>query len=374
MNPWPAVFSQSVFAGIFLAWLTTFDTGPFRHVALALVVAQALFVVGVLAEYFHELGKRRPVQAGDQVSVARPEGRVRRSGWRRRRDLLVGLEILLVIGAPVAGFAAAGTIDPSTGTDSIWVTSLGIVVACVATFLSVVFSSSLMDWFYVRPRRDGLVCLPPCWNPKDERWYRVTRTWIRHRMYADIAFVLLVPVIAALVVWNLGTNGSVGSWTLRGIGIAFTLAALATRYGWSRVRTGVDAVSRSGLTFQLGQTISWRLQDADRADVLDLQGGSALGLQFRFGVGRSKKRPPRDEYWTGTGAYVFDVSTKDATVLFAARRRDGALAESEKLPIDGLLRAGSVQRPRHVQYCGLKSLGGACRGLNPDCERDLDRK
>lgn len=379
MNPWPTLFIQSLTAGVVLSGLAALDRGPFQAIAAVFAALLGVCAVALGSVYFFRVFfgwlRRRQLSESDMGGghSRLDSSSVSRTRWRRHRDPLVVFETALAVVPPLTVVLALG--HDRIGGMSVWYSSLGIVLAASSAFFAIVFASSLVDWFVIRPRRDGLICLPPCWDPENEhRWYRVTRTWFRHRMIADLAFALLFPVTGVVIVFHLGTNTSGSGWLTRGIGLVFTLGTFGTRYAWRRVRTGATAVSNSGLTFRLGQTISWKLRDADRPEVFDLSGGSLMGIQLRFAVGRAHKRPPADEYWLGSGGFVLDVSTKEATIVHAASTRDGRRAPREKLPVARLLQEGCVTKRTDVKYCGIKALGGACRSLHPECERDPARR
>lgn len=78
-------------------------------------------------------------------------------------------------------------------------TAFAVIVGVVTLAVEICFLSSLVDWYYVLPRRDGLVCTPPCRTSADERWRRVTWFWFLHRFVAATA-VMASAYAAALCV------------------------------------------------------------------------------------------------------------------------------------------------------------------------------
>ncbi|MEO7895581.1 MAG: hypothetical protein ABIR57_15345 [Aeromicrobium sp.] len=381
MNPWPALFGQSAAAGLALELLASIDSRPFDAIAFVMILAYALGAMGLATSYAYALlrGRAQSLKSSaadgsrrDPRRVLSFGGPIHRTPWRKRRDNLVAAEVLWVAIAPLTllGLRHEGIL--SSWGESIWVTNIGILFVGLSTLLTIVFVSSLIDWFYVRPRRDGLVCLPPCWEPANERWYRVTRTWIRHRMIADLAFATFFPVTGIAIIFSLGSEGSVGSWVSRVVGFIFTLCGLATKYAWPRVKTGMTAVSNSGLTFHVGQTIGWRLREQDRPGSPKMRELKLFGLTAHFGVGRTYSIPS-DEFWEGSGGFVFDVSTKESKILRARSKHESSGIPSESLPVAGLLKEGAVTDRRETKYCGHKSRGGGCRQLHDECERDPSR-
>jgi len=82
--------------------------------------------------------------------------------------------------------------------DPLWAVMVGMTTGVMV----VCFISSLVDWYYVLPRRDGLVGSPPCRAPEEERWRRVTWFWFLHRFVAAVATIGGVYVIAiCLGIW-----------------------------------------------------------------------------------------------------------------------------------------------------------------------------
>lgn len=77
-----------------------------------------------------------------------------------------------------------------------------VVLIGVTAAIEICFVSSLVDWYYVLPRRDGLVGLPPCQAPAEERWQGVTWLWFLHRFVAAIAVMASAYLVAlALGFW-----------------------------------------------------------------------------------------------------------------------------------------------------------------------------
>jgi len=64
-----------------------------------------------------------------------------------------------------------------------------VVAAVLSGVMVICFLSSLVDWYYVLPRRDGLIGPPPCKAPEESRWQRVTWFWSVHRLIAAMAVI-----------------------------------------------------------------------------------------------------------------------------------------------------------------------------------------
>jgi hypothetical protein len=63
-----------------------------------------------------------------------------------------------------------------------------LAIAGGALFVLIMLSS-LIDWYYIRPRIDGVVCEPPCRSSGSDRWKRPTRWWYLHRGIVTLAYM-----------------------------------------------------------------------------------------------------------------------------------------------------------------------------------------
>jgi hypothetical protein len=90
----------------------------------------------------------------------------------RADDRFVAIEAAFAAGvAVIAG--AAGTIDAAT----LRVTrepAYGIGAGALTVMFTTLFASSLVDWYYVRPKSDGITRAPPCRSSGDDVWLAVT--------------------------------------------------------------------------------------------------------------------------------------------------------------------------------------------------------
>lgn len=115
---------------------------------------------------------------------ARSLGHLGRPLSRMSLDRLVGTEIAGAFVPPfLLALAVAIDMVPTMQID----TAFAVIVGIVTLAVEVCFLSSLVDWYYVLPRRDGLVCAPPCRTPANERWQGVTWFWFLHRFVAATA-------------------------------------------------------------------------------------------------------------------------------------------------------------------------------------------
>ncbi|MFL5818031.1 MAG: hypothetical protein ACJ76L_10570 [Conexibacter sp.] len=149
----------------------------------AIIVALMLTVVWLVmnATYAHALeGRRRSAGEDGGPNRQRQDRRVRRQA----------------VFAVVVGFAAgiAGSRLPD-----LWLWHdrqlLSVCFGALGALAWTVYASSLVDWYCIRPRLDGIVRRPPCCSSGDETWGDVTRLWYFHRGVAE--FLGIVAVIVA---------------------------------------------------------------------------------------------------------------------------------------------------------------------------------
>lgn len=74
---------------------------------------------------------------------------------------------------------------------------LTVGVAAVTAGWLVAYVSCFVDWYYVLPRRDGVIREPPCRSSGDPAWTTVTRVWYLHRAIAAV-LCALAAVVAAI--------------------------------------------------------------------------------------------------------------------------------------------------------------------------------
>lgn len=90
-------------------------------------------------------------------------------------------------------------------------------------FFEAMYLSSTVDWYYVRPRRDGVVMEPPCRTSMQPVWDVVTRRWYRHRCVTT--FVCYIAASAGVGFIALAIMGRGGSPTGLEVGAAFLASA-----------------------------------------------------------------------------------------------------------------------------------------------------
>lgn len=133
-------------------------------------------------------------------SGARPRARLQLEGpWHEPliKRSLVGVVVLPAVADAVVP-AAFGELSARDGATTVYAMHIA-----AATALGIVYLSSLIDWFYVRPRLQGFAARPmPCERSGHECWRGVTRVWLLHRLLAMLAFVIGLTVVVALAAYR----------------------------------------------------------------------------------------------------------------------------------------------------------------------------
>jgi len=122
----------------------------------------------------------------------------RPSPKRRRRDRRIRRQVLVAAAAGLVA-AVAGPLLESLWLwhdRKLWTIAFGALGVLAWT----IYASSLIDWYYVRPRIDGIVGEgPPCRTSGEPTWGNVTRLWHFHRGVADFVGILtLIVAFSAL--------------------------------------------------------------------------------------------------------------------------------------------------------------------------------
>lgn len=210
MSPRGAVLGLSIASAVFLS---------VTALLAAIWIPISLIVLGAICSILLNHGYARSLK-----SSRRPLSRV-------PLDHLVAIEILIAFAPPllVCGLLG-GRVISTFSVDPL----LAVGMGAIAGLMVICFLSSLVDWYYVLPRRDGLVGPPPCKAPQEERWARVTWFWYLHRFVAALAAIGGVYAIAiCLGLWinrrYPEISGDVG-------GAVPALLAVVTLFGRSYLR------------------------------------------------------------------------------------------------------------------------------------------
>ncbi len=237
MNP-RTVLWQSLATGAILALMIAFASPALAIWVSAIGLAPA---IALNAGYAHALGK------------------LGRSGRRIRGDHLVVAYVAIALLAPLTAAVLAQVAGVKPGL-AFWgfrhAEVEALLTACGALFV-VVLLSSLIDWYYIRPRIDGVVCAPPCLATKGQKapWKRVTRRWYIHRGLATFAYILFAIAVAVIVLLMLIREDHTAAELIGGIsGIAGLLLIFAGPY-----RNELPTVAKWALSpaFYLGDDLTF---------------------------------------------------------------------------------------------------------------------
>ncbi len=117
------------------------------------------------------------------------------------------------------------------------------IVAFAALWLGL-YASTLVDWYYILPRRDGLIGDPPCHGSRD-RWIGITRIWFTHRALAGVVGAAAIVVTTTAFAFKaFPAKDKVGSVLLTSAasGLVFT------RLLYGNLTTIGDVISRCCLS------------------------------------------------------------------------------------------------------------------------------
>jgi hypothetical protein len=228
MNP-GTVLGQSIAAGIALSALALLGEPVFAAGVAGAVLAWALFLNAAYAKRLGTRGRTKRRRRGD-------------SAIARQLALSGSLPLLVALGLLALSWDGAGAAGPFSAAE------IQGLVAVLAVMLAFWLASSHVDWYYIRPRIDGVITEPPCRTSRTTRWKGVTRNWYIHRAIASLVTmgtVVGVALITTLMLdreWPGGLSAlggfaaivSVGLWLMRDEIRAAgpTIAAIRTPRYW----------------------------------------------------------------------------------------------------------------------------------------------
>jgi hypothetical protein len=148
----------------------------------------------------------------------------RRSAARREGDHHVAAQALIATGIATATGAVGVVTNWTLMGDNM---NLAWALASLAVMGLVIYSSSLVDRYYIRPLVDGVVGEPPCRSSGNERWFSVTRIWYLHRAVAEILSTIAIAVAATALGLLLVPEEDTTAIPLAGIVVGVVVAASA---------------------------------------------------------------------------------------------------------------------------------------------------
>jgi hypothetical protein len=179
MNP-KTVLGQSIAAGLLLLALAAFGRPTLVIVLAGVGLTWAIALNLLYAAKLGTRGRTERRMTGDRAIA---------------RQLLVSYvtPIAASIGLLLAAWELELDLDPFTTSEVQGL--LGVAAATLVLWLA----SSHVDWYYIRPRVDGVLSDPPCRTSRDTMWKGVTRNWYIHRAVASAATMFAVVAVAGIV-------------------------------------------------------------------------------------------------------------------------------------------------------------------------------
>lgn len=239
MNPTGGILGQSIWLVGSLLVAAVFGGAAVRAWITWTVVAFVALALALVAKYF--------------VDVRNHDGNASRH-LRKSRDVVAVAEalvpaftwmVVLLIGAPVHT------------TSLVWSAPISVAAVCSTFTAAVVVLSSLIDWFFILPRRDGVVAEPPCRSTDWDFWRRKTETRFRHRMVAEATVMGLCIVTPIAVGISLFVTKAADLGSIRAvIGVAFSIGGIAGLYSKRRILHGLKLAIR-GPNFAMGDTLTY---------------------------------------------------------------------------------------------------------------------
>jgi hypothetical protein len=174
------------------------------------VLGASLAAVGLVAAVLLNVGYARALDT---------KGRPRR---RVLGDHLVAAYVAGGLLAPFIGSVAAAAmgIHPVVRFWGFSHTEIEVLLATSSALSITSLLASLADWYYIRPRVDGLVLEPPCRASDRQKmyWKRVTRRWLLYRGFVAFAYTAFVLTVAIVVMGMAVRQYPAGAATIGGLG------------------------------------------------------------------------------------------------------------------------------------------------------------
>jgi hypothetical protein len=257
-------------------------------------------------------------------SKGRPKRRRHGDQWVARYAAF-GFGVPLVVGVvlDLAGY------DPSVHVWDFTLAETSTLAIAGGTLFVLIMLSSLIDWYYIRPRIDGVVCMPPCRSSGSETWKGPTRWWFLHRGLATLAYIGFALVVALVIMLMLVRVHKTAAGVIGGVGgIAGLLLIFAGRY-----RSELPTVAQFVLSpaYCLGDDLAFQARR-----------GPERGYVLHVAVPVTKL-VPLDEQGHPTGAPFVE-------------RKNTDLAEADPVALLTV------------------ACNDGCAKLNPECAADLPRE
>lgn len=262
---------------------------------------------------------------------------------RARLDRVVVGDALLTL-IPVSLLAvlfAGGVMHPFAGHGAVHGAIASLVVAA-----TIIWASSLFDWYLILPRISGQLGPRPCRAafevpefPFPSTWKEMTRWWYIHRIVAAFVFRVGLSTALAVVIGEVSGLHQEARW-FAGVAMLLFLS-----YGFSALWHGVSQAGHAKAI--VGQTVGVERRPDKRRKLPPF-----------------KKMPPLafDGLY-----YVVDVSIESVQLIDVEPYETETLSPPEKFarhPRSVLLPNADVIHPATPAFCGC---AGRCSGVNWYC-------
>jgi hypothetical protein len=262
---------------------------------------------------------------------------------RARLDKVVAGDALLAL-APatlLATLFAADALHPLSGHDAVHGATAALAVAA-----TVIWASSLFDWYLILPRISGQLGPRPCRSASEvpdfffpSTWKEVTRWWYIHRVVAAFAFRVGLSAALAVVIGEVSGLHDEARW-FAGVAMLLFLS-----YGFSALWHGVGQAGHAKAI--VGQTVGVERRPGKRRKLPPFTKLPPLAFDGRY--------------------YVVDVSIESVQLVDVDPHEADTLPEPEKFerhPRSVLLPNADAIYPTTPKFCGCKD---RCSGVNWYC-------
>lgn len=262
---------------------------------------------------------------------------------RSRLDRVVAGDTLFTLlpATLLAALFEAEVVRPLSGHAAVHGATAALVVAA-----TIIWASSLFDWYLILPRISGQLGARPCRAASEipefyfpSTWKEVTRWWYIHRIVAAFAFRVGLSTALAVVIGEVSGLHQEARW-FAGVAMLLFLS-----YGFSALWHGVGQAGHAKAI--VGQTVGVERRKGKRRWLPPFKKLPPLSFEGRY--------------------YVVDVSIESIQLVDIEPHEAEALPESEKFerhPRSVLLPNADAIHPTRPKFRGCE---GRCSGINWYC-------
>lgn len=262
---------------------------------------------------------------------------------RSRLDRVVAGDGLVTL-APttlLAALFATDIVHPLGGHGAVHGATAALVVAA-----TIIWASSLFDWYLILPRVSGQLGPRPCRSASEvpdfffpKTWKEVTRWWYIHRIVATFAFRVGLSTALAAVIGEVSGLHQEARW-FAGVAMLLFLS-----YGFSALWHGVGQAGHAKAI--VGQTVGVERRPGKRRKLPPFSKLPSLAFDGRY--------------------YVVDVSIESVQLIDVDPHEAREPPQPEKFerhPRTVLLPNADAIHPTTPKFCGCE---GRCSGINWYC-------